>query len=223
MEDAQLLAVIRRMIREERATARAGRDSTLYFPGVVTVGAVPGGSAQVKLDSETNALPMVNATGRHLDSGLRVYALLPPPHGAFVVAFIDEPTTPGGVWRRAAVQTLTTGVLATILWDTEVYDSHGFLTPTSGTVTIPTGMGGWYTITTQCTPNAGMGTVAYWRITTNGLLYHQGDPSGLRPAAGLTVYIAAGGTITAAVFQNSGGNVDVTCRLDLSRIGPLWT
>lgn len=77
------------MIREERNTPRAAMGSMPFLPGTVAVGGVPGASVSVRLDGDSEAGAMLNATDGTLSVAQRVYCLLPPPHGAVVIGVIS--------------------------------------------------------------------------------------------------------------------------------------
>lgn len=58
----------------------------------------------------------------------------------------------GGMWRRAANQSINDVAVTDISWDAEDFDSDGYLTPTSATFTIPSGFGGLYNIAVAMVP-----------------------------------------------------------------------
>lgn len=80
-----LLPIMRRMIREERASARAAVDQSIFRPGVVATAALPGAAASVRLDGDLAAVTVVNVSNESVNAGQRVTVLLDPPHGAFIV------------------------------------------------------------------------------------------------------------------------------------------
>lgn len=55
-------------------------------------------------------------------------------------------TRHGCILRRAATQSITNNTPATITWDTEDEDTHGFIAVPATTVTIPSGSGGLYSV-----------------------------------------------------------------------------
>ncbi|MET0908619.1 MAG: hypothetical protein ABWZ99_04050, partial [Ilumatobacteraceae bacterium] len=52
-----------------------------------------------------------------------------------------------GRGRVTPKQTISINSLTNITFDAETFDSDGFCTPSSDTITIPTGLGGLYNIT----------------------------------------------------------------------------
>ncbi|MEV1331116.1 hypothetical protein AB0J20_16240 [Micromonospora costi] len=117
--------------------------------------------------------------------------------------------------RRAAAQTLTTGTLTAISWDTEDWDNASMFSGSSTSITLPVA-GLW-------------GVLAYAGFTSNAtgqrrLLLEEGS-SGVyptidsRPAvsgdathvtmSGSYVAATAGVTIRIRAHQTSGGNLDV--------------
>lgn len=70
---------------------------------------------------------------------------------------------------RSTSQSITTP-WTTLEYTTEDYDSDGFFSPTSGTVTIPAGMGGLYAITSRW-DKTGDSTQLTHRINAGGVVY----------------------------------------------------
>lgn len=121
---------------------------------------------------------------------------------------------------RNAAQSISPGSATLISWDAETGDSDGFITPTSTTVTIPTGLGGLYALTARVvwasTPTAGAmqfvaGGIAYSMPTLNSA----GNTHGYN----LTMPLSAADTVQFAVYQNSAGAINVTGAMFVYRIG----
>ena len=130
------------------------------------------------------------------------------------------PTRAGGSWSRPSGQSVGSGSQTTITWTTEGLDTHGFLTPTSGTVTIPAGMGGLYAITAQLDAAATLGGRCYGQVTAAGRIYRVPftSPGEDLVAVSATLPLAAGDTISVAVYHASGSTIAWTGYLDVYRI-----
>lgn len=135
------------------------------------------------------------------------------------IAFLVPPGRAGGSWSRTSGQSVGSGSQTTITWTTEGLDTHGFLTPTSGTVTIPAGMGGLYAITAQLVTYFISGR-CYAQITAAGRIYRTPftSPGEDLVSVSATVPLAAGDTISVAVFHTSGSTITWTGALDVYRI-----
>lgn len=128
----------------------------------------------------------------------------------------------GGSWRRAAAQSINSGSLTSILWDTEDTDTHGFLTPTSATLTIPTGLGGVYAITTKISYAVAALGLNEISILAGGVNYDfipQALVSGDNSQCGTVVVpLAAAATIVVRSLHSNGAAQNATARLDVHRI-----
>jgi hypothetical protein len=129
-----------------------------------------------------------------------------------------SPVRAGGSWSRTSGQSVGSGSQTTITWTTEGLDTHGFLTPTSGTVTIPAGMGGLYAITAQLVTYFISGR-CYAQITAAGRIYRTPftSPGEDLVSVSATVPLAAGDTISVAVFHTSGSTITWTGALYVNR------
>jgi hypothetical protein len=119
---------------------------------------------------------------------------------------------------RAANQSISTGSLTAITWDTESQDTDGFITVSSSTITVPSGLDGLYAITLRVALAASTnGLVA---ISAGGVSF---EGSYTQPATAPTLTVMAGlaaaGTVTGSVYQASGGALNVTGSLSMYRIG----
>ena len=130
------------------------------------------------------------------------------------------PTRAGGSWSRTSGQSVGSGSQTTITWTTEAVDTHGYLTPTSGTVTIPAGMGGLYAISVALDAGAALGGRCYAQITAAGRIYRTPftSPGEDHVSVSATVPLASGDTISVAVFHTSGSTIAWTGYLDVYRI-----
>lgn len=118
--------------------------------------------------------------------------------------------------RRAANQSISSGSPTAISWDTEEFDSDGFIAVTSTTATVPTGLSGVYAITVSLASGTAITDVrAFIDLNAGGLVYRQaigskGEDSGSVCAV---VDLLDADSISAAFFQNTGGSVNVTGRM----------
>lgn len=130
------------------------------------------------------------------------------------------PTRAGGSWSRTSGQSVGSGSQTTITWTTEAVDTHGYLTPTSGTVTIPTGMGGLYAISVALDAGAALGGRCYAQITAAGQIFRGPftSPGEDRVAVAVTVPLAAGDTVSVAMYHASGSTISFTGALHVYRV-----
>lgn len=118
-----------------------------------------------------------------------------------------------GAWlRRAAVAPVVTNAGTAIQWDTEDYDSDGFFTPPGVNLTVPTGLGGVFDLHAHCVWANHVATSDGIALLVNG--QYVGTESGanvfnVSSVDAVGIPISAGQTISALVFQNSGGNVNM--------------
>ena len=131
-----------------------------------------------------------------------------------------SPVRAGGSWSRTSGQSVGSGSQTTITWTTEGLDTHGFLTPTSGTVTIPTGMGGLYAITVALDAAAALGGRCYAQITAAGRIYRTPftSPGEDLVSVSATVPLASGDTISVAMYHASGSTIAFKGALDVYRV-----
>ena len=131
-----------------------------------------------------------------------------------------SPVRAGGSWSRTSGQSVDSGSQTTITWTTEGLDTHGFLTPTSGTVTIPTGMGGLYAITVALDAAAALGGRCYAQITAAGRIYRTPftSPGEDLVSVSATVPLASGDTISVAMYHASGSTIAFKGALDVYRV-----
>ena len=131
-----------------------------------------------------------------------------------------SPVRAGGSWSRTSGQSVDSGSQTTITWTTEGLDTHGFLTPTSGTVTIPTGMGGLYAISVALDAAAALGGRCYAQITAAGRIYRTPftSPGEDLVSVSATVPLASGDTISVAMYHASGSTIAFKGALDVYRV-----
>lgn len=78
----------------------------------------------------------------------------------------------GGRWRRGSTLAVAVSTTLTVTFDTEDADSDAWLTPTSGTITVPTGRSGWLTaqLTLVFAADPGNSSAIYHKHTRSGTL-----------------------------------------------------
>jgi hypothetical protein len=139
----------------------------------------------------------------------------------------------GCTLRRAAAQSITSGTPNPILWDTEDEDTSGFIAVTSGTVTIPAGYDGVYTITCRVNHQAVEATFHSNRnyVDIAPTSTFTGTPASFRQKidsvedqAVVTVgaiRLAAGDTFVSNIFQDTGAGQNLAAAwLTCYRISP---
>jgi hypothetical protein len=120
-----------------------------------------------------------------------------------------------------------------ITFDAEDFDSDGFFTASSTDITIPTGLGGLYGVSFTIWWATNPGTSSYTRLaivpTSGNYGNIDGDSStGAMSTLGGTPFLSgngafwvfnAGDKVQLFCSQQSGGAINVTCRVQLYRIG----
>lgn len=137
-------------------------------------------------------------------------------------------TRDGCTLRRAANQSVNTGTTTSISWDTEDADPQAFISVTSATITIPSGLGGLYGIVFNVAGNVDVAArfLAICAITSA----LTGYPSELRapPSNGTEDLISAswgpipllaGDSFLLRTFHSSVGAVNMTAWMTCYRVG----
>jgi hypothetical protein len=118
--------------------------------------------------------------------------------------------------RRVSSQSIP-GLTATMVsFDTEDSDSSGLVTVPSTTITIPTGMGGTYALSSKVTRVSGSAAIGVsFRVSNTQNLFEVAPGSSVVWAGGM-VYLVDGDTIQLRIESNS--TVSVTAILWMTRI-----
>lgn len=127
-----------------------------------------------------------------------------------------------GVILTDAAQSISNTTATDITWGTEVSDVDGWTSGGSATLTVPTGWDGRYIISYFGAWAATPGTQAGCTITINGTDEAEGVSAGgafFRPTATMVRALAATDTIKVRVYQNSGGALNITSRLEIAWLG----
>jgi hypothetical protein len=104
---------------------------------------------------------------------------------------------------------------------TEVRDPDGWYPGAGTTLTVPAGMGGLYAVTFSGIWSTIPGTSSGGSLVVNGTgVAGCASSPQYTFAATYVAPLAAGATIRAQVYQNSGGNCTCTMRLNVARFGP---
>lgn len=129
------------------------------------------------------------------------------------------PARVGGKWTLAS-QVISSATITNLSWTTEVSDTGGFLTPTSTTATIPSGLDGLYAVTVNLLWSAVIGTRGLIDVTAGGVVYrmiYTGDDSF---GGTWIIPLVATDTIVATVYQASGTSKTITSAgMTIYRIG----
>jgi hypothetical protein len=119
----------------------------------------------------------------------------------------------GGSWSRSTNLSISNGTETVPTFTTEAADSDGFLTPTSGQLTIPAGLGGIYAFDLRLTW-ASATTFGGHGVRVNGTNiggYTSNVYSGVaRSGLNGVLVLAAADTVDFWVVQNSGGALNIT-------------
>jgi len=122
--------------------------------------------------------------------------------------------------RRVAVQSITTATTTAVSFDTEDSDTDAFGAVPSTTYTVPTGLDGLYAITANVVFAAAAGTTPFMRVIAGGVSHDFAITTAVSDGSGsIIVPLVATNTIALSVFQNSGGNVNVTATLWANFVG----
>jgi hypothetical protein len=135
--------------------------------------------------------------------------------------------------RQTTAQSITSNSLQSQTFQTEDYDSDGFITAPSGTITIPTGLDGMYSIAYAQYWASNPNTAGYAVIkvniggtirafTTSAPGNSVGMPgNGTNFLLGVTavVPLSGGDSMTFQAYQNSGGSINLTSVVNVYRIG----
>lgn len=125
--------------------------------------------------------------------------------------------------RRVANQSIPDAIETVISWDTEDFDSDGFITVPATTITVPAGVGGLYAVTARgIVGNPSVGSYSY--LQAGGSTYlTSADPVGGADGflmVSVTVPLLATNTVTYTVYQDHTGAANFTGSLHMYRIGP---
>jgi len=123
----------------------------------------------------------------------------------------DLPGSAYGIWTRATNLSIPNATETDITFDAETVDTDGFLTPTSATITVPTGLGGLYSFGLKFTLSASGGASA-GMVDVNGTqVENVGLTQGTSVNFGLTgtLLLAAGDTVKFRCLHNNGGALNL--------------
>jgi len=119
----------------------------------------------------------------------------------------------GGSWSRGAAQSIPDAANTNVSWDTEAFDSGGFLAhhaTTGTTFTVPSGSGGVYgwgvALVMAASPT--IGVLRVMRNTSEVLAATNIDAFAAFSVGG-TVPLGAGDTIVSVVYQDSAGAINL--------------
>ncbi len=117
---------------------------------------------------------------------------------------------------RSANQSINNNTDTSISWDTIALNSDGYISVPSTTITIPTGLGGTYSLTTNVTYASAAGTIHYVDIEAGGVSYRSAGISGdsLQTWTGV-IALASADTVVIRTNQQSGGSLNCTARLEM--------
>jgi hypothetical protein len=122
----------------------------------------------------------------------------------------------GCVLQRAAAQTISATTVTTILFDSEILDSDGFITAPSGTITVPSGLAGVYAVSAALSWSAAGTSGSYMTITAPAGRAWPQEFTSTQIGNSTTVGLAAGDTVTLSVYHVVGGTV--TAHLEMYRL-----
>lgn len=138
-------------------------------------------------------------------------------------AFLVPPGRAGITATRTSGQSIGSGSQTTITWTAETVDTHGYLTPTSGTITIPAGMGGLYAIGADVNGSNGTSGRSYLQLmiagsrsaTIRGPWTSAGED---QASIARALPLAAGDTVSVALYHATGSSLSWTGTVDIWRI-----
>lgn len=127
----------------------------------------------------------------------------------------------GGIWSRAANQSINNITVTDISWDTESADSDSFLAITGATLTIPSGLGGIYLVCARVAYASSTLNENFMRITMGGTTWDNSCPpttTGIQSITAMAALIATN-TIKVSTFHSNGGALNLTGNLWVFRMG----
>jgi hypothetical protein len=176
----------------------------------------------VVFDGDTVAINATNMTGELLLGGARVYCIMVPQTGNFIVGQVGMVQTIGAVATRSlSALGIADATPTPIEWDTSSFDSSGFIGTLPLTdLIIPEGLGGIYAVTVGVNITAS-GTRNFVTIFVNGIRFvrFSFDPGEDYVGGCGTRFLASGDTVSADAFQNSGGSGALIGDMWLYRVG----
>lgn len=120
--------------------------------------------------------------------------------------------------RRVATQTITSGAIVAVSFDTEDSDDSGFFPGSGTTLTVPSGLGGLYVVGVQVTWSANP-TGSTIRLRVNGNSFYSITFGNVTPVqTGSSVYLNGGDTLELAITQTSGIPATATATYWLTRV-----
>lgn len=126
-----------------------------------------------------------------------------------------------GVILTDAAQSISNTTVTDITWGTEVSDVDGWTSGASATLTVPTGLSGWYSISYSGVWSAGPGTTQGVQCLINGSSAYAYNGSSLWNPTTLsfTRALSAADTLKFQVYQSSGGAINVVSRCEVAWLG----
>lgn len=129
--------------------------------------------------------------------------------------------------RRVANQSIPNngGSPTAIIWDVEDFDSDGFFVPSSSSITVPAGLGGIYAITAKIDLQSAaiFGGRSFVDLQAGAITWRCPIVPGFDglTVASITIQLAAADVLSIALFQTSGGAVNIgpVTRVEMYRIG----
>lgn len=174
------------------------------------------GGLAIIFDGDTVAISATNITGDFLASGDRVYVIMVPTTGNYVVGHA-EAISPIGLVATVTAQALPNNAATAVSWASASFNDPGFIsTFPSTSFTIPAALGGLYAITAN-TLNGATGARNFIEITESGNLWLRSffaTPETFCSTSGVRFFsTTASTTIAVNVFQNSGGATTMTANV----------
>lgn len=137
-------------------------------------------------------------------------------------AWISAAGRTGVSLRRVANQSIPDAAETAISWDTEDFDSDGFIAVTASVVTVPGGLGGIYSITAGGLFAASPTVRSFLQIRHNGgtgYYFPGAAPLDRFVFGSITIPLAAGDTLDFLLFQDHTGAQNFTGRAHIYRLG----
>lgn len=119
---------------------------------------------------------------------------------------------------RVATQAYAASTTANISFDTEYIDTHGFITPTSASITVPGALGGLYVVAWDVTWDVA-GTAKTSTLYVNSdPVYTAASATGTKILYHANVNLAAGDVVTLSCTNNATATRNATARLRMTRL-----
>ncbi len=188
---------------------RLGLTWNLRLATVTSVSSID--SLNAVYDGDTATIGMTNMTGVPYAFGDRVYVIVVPPSGNFIIGRVGPPGTYCRLYRNAS-QSITHATNTSIIWDAEDSDVSGMHITNQSIINILST--GRYHIEAKCSWAFNAAGERFMWLNNNsnpilgtGVFQSASATNDVRLQTQVVQQFNAGNQVTVEVFQSSGGNL----------------